>query len=87
MNEETNAFDKLSGFKETLARIARVPLPSDEDFQMEVIQRVRDESNGIVYKLISDHRLSSAEVRAALGKAFRRTEIWPEDEKEIEIQV
>lgn len=88
MSEDTNAFNKLPGFKEMLARISRVPTPgTEDDASMEVVQRVRDESNGIVYKLISGHRLSPAEVRKALGNAFRKTDIWPEDESEIEIRV
>lgn len=88
MTEDTNAFNKLPGFKEMLARISRVPpLGSDEDAPVEVIQRVRDESNEIVYKLVSDHRLSPAEVRKALGNAFRKSDIWPEGENEIEIRV
>ncbi|MCW1913750.1 hypothetical protein OJ996_09200 [Luteolibacter sp. GHJ8] len=88
MSEDTNAFNRLPGFKEMLARISQVPASdAGEHEQFDVVQRVRDESNGIVYKLMSDHRLTPAEVRKALANAFRKTDIWPDDESEIEIRV
>ena len=78
----------IPAFKEFLKKVALVPSPSSGDsLDFEIVHVVRDESNKIVYKLVSDHRLTAAEVRASLANAFKRTELWPDDATEIEIRV
>ena len=85
MTDDKSAFENLPGFKETIARIARVPSPSSEA-NKDLIYRVSDESNKITYKIISSRPLTAAEIRRALARAFSRTDVWPDDAGEVEIR-
>jgi hypothetical protein len=88
MSESQNPFDNLPGFKETIARIARVP--SDQNAKKladEFVYVVSDETNKIAYKIISPRKLSAADVRRALVKSFTRTDVWPNEAGEVEIRL
>jgi hypothetical protein len=88
MAESENPFDKLPGFKETIARIARVPAdPSAGKLVEEFTYLIRDETHKITYKLISERILTPADVRRALAKSFTRTDVWPNETGEVEIKL
>jgi hypothetical protein len=88
MSEPENPFANLPGFKETIARIARVPVePSVPKMTEEFIYIVRDETHKITYKLISERKLTAADVRRAIAKAFARTDVWPNEAGEAEIRL
>jgi len=84
MSNEKNVFAYLPGFKETIARIARVP--SSAETQTEVACRVTDETNKITYKIIAPRPLNPADIRKTLVRAFSRTDVWPNKSGEIEIR-
>jgi len=88
MSDHQNPFDNLPGFKETIVRIAQVPAqnaPKQSD--VEFTYKVKDETNTITYKLISPKRLTAADIRRALVRAFSRTDAWPNDSREVEIRL
>jgi len=88
MTESDNPFENLPGFKETIARIARVPAdPKMEKLAEEFIYIVRDETHKITYKLISPRKLTAADVRRSLAKVFARTDVWPNESGEAEIRL
>ena len=88
MNEPENFVANLPGFKEAIARIARVPANSQGDqLADEFFYVVRDESHKIAYKIISARRLTPADVRRSLIRAFTRTAVWPNAAGEVEIRV
>ena len=88
MTESQNPFENLPGFKETIARIARVPAdPSAKKLVEEFTYAVRDETHKITYKLISERKLTSADVRRSLIRAFTRTDVWPNEAGEVEIRL
>jgi hypothetical protein len=88
MNESENPFANLPGFKETIARIARVPAdPTSKKMTEEFTYIVRDETHKITYKLISERKLTAADVRRALIKSFTRTDVWPNEAGEVEIRL
>jgi hypothetical protein len=88
MTESENPFENLPGFKETIARIARVPVdPSAKKMAEEFIYVVRDETHKITYKLISERKLTAADVRRSLAKTFARTDVWPNESGEVEIRL
>jgi len=54
MTDSGNPFENLPGFKETIARIARVPVDSTAPkVAEEFTYVVRDETHKVTYKLIS----------------------------------
>jgi hypothetical protein len=88
MNESENPFANLPGFKEAIARIARVPAdPSAKKLVEEFTYVVRDETHKIAYKLISERKLTAADVRRSLILAFARTDVWPNEAGEVEIRL
>jgi len=88
MTESENPFENLPGFKETIARIARVPAdPAAKKIAEEFIYVVTDETHKITYKLISERKLTAADVRRALAKSFTRTDVWPNKAGEVEIRL
>ena len=88
MSEPENPFTNLPGFKETIARIARVPAdPAAKKMAEEFIHIVRDETHKITYKQISERKLTAADVRRSLVKAFARTDVWPNEAGEVEIRL
>lgn len=88
MSESENPFENLPGFKETIARIARVPAdPATPKMAEEFTYLVRDETHKITYKLISERKLTAADVRRALSKSFARTDVWPNETGEVEIRL
>lgn len=88
MSESENPFENLPGFKETIARIARVPAdPSAKKMTDEFVYVVTDETNKIAYKIASPRKLSPADIRRALVKAFTRTDVWPNEAGEVEIRL
>jgi hypothetical protein len=88
MTESENPFENLPGFKETIARIARVPVEtSAPKVAEEFTYVVRDETHKITYKLISGRKLTAADVRRAIAKAFARTDVWPNEAGEAEIRL
>jgi hypothetical protein len=88
MNNKENPFDNLPGFKETIARIARVPADQNpKKLAEEFVYSVTDETHKISYKIISHRKLSPADVRRALAKSFTRTDVWPNEAGEVEIRL
>jgi hypothetical protein len=88
MTESDNPFENLPGFKETIARIARVPVePTAPKAMEEFTYIVRDETHKITYKLISPRKLTAADVRRSLARTFARTDVWPNKEGEVEIRL
>jgi hypothetical protein len=85
MNDEENPFENLPGFKETIARIARVPSPASKPPQF--IYNVMDETNKITYKIISTHKMTASDIRRALVRSFSRTDVWPNEAGEVEIRL
>ena len=85
MSDEKNIFADLPDFKETIARISRVPSPTAET-QTEFIYLVSDETNKITYKLIATRPLTPGDIRKALVRAFSRTDVWPNEAGEAEIR-
>lgn len=84
---DPNPFSNLPGFGETIARIARVP-PKGDGLRPEThfVYAVRDEVHRITYKFISPRPMTAADVRKALSRAFARTDVWPNEAGEVEIQ-
>ena len=88
MTESNNPFENLPGFKETITRIARVPLDSSTPKAVEEFTYVvRDETHKITYKLISPRKLTAADVRRSLARVFARTDVWPNEEGKVEIRL
>jgi hypothetical protein len=88
MTEPENPFENLPGFKETIARIARVPAePNAKKLADEFVYVVSDETNKISYKIISPRKLSPADIRRVLVKSFTRTDVWPNESGEVEIRL
>ncbi len=80
-------FTELPGFLETIARIARVPAEGAPREQENHIYSVIDETHKITYRLISPRKLTAADVRRAMVRAFERTDVWPDKEGVAEIQI
>jgi hypothetical protein len=53
----------------------------------EFMYVVRDETHKITYKLISERKLTAANLRWSLAKAFARTDVWPNEAGEAEIRL
>jgi hypothetical protein len=88
MTEPENPFENLPGFKETIARTARVPADQNADnLSEEFVYAVSDETHKITYKIISQRKLSPADVRRVLAKSFTRTDVWPNDAGEVKIRL
>ena len=88
MTEKNNPFDSLPGFKETIARIARVPAdPNAHKLAEEFVYAVADQTHKITYKIISPRKLSPADIRRTLVKSFHRTDAWPNEAGEVEIRL
>jgi hypothetical protein len=88
MSDSDNPFENLPGFKETIARIARVPAnPAAEKLAEEFTYIVRDETYKITYKLVSARKLTAADVRRSLARAFARTDVWPNEAGEVEVRL
>lgn len=88
MSSEKNPFDNLPGFKETIARIAQVPLQNAPKLEeTEIVYPVRDETNGITYRIISNRKLTPSDIRRALSRAFSKTDAWPNESGEAEIRI
>jgi hypothetical protein len=88
MPESDNPFENLPGFKETIARIARVPIaPSVPKVIEEFTYIVTDETYKITYKVISHRKLTPSDVRRSLARAFTRTDIYPNESGEAVIRV
>ncbi|MGB8354351.1 MAG: hypothetical protein WCD79_10715 [Chthoniobacteraceae bacterium] len=85
MTDKENPFQNLSNFKETIARIARVPSPVGHP--VEFIYNVLDETNKITYKIISPNKLTAADIRRGLARSFSRTDVWPNEIGEVDIRV
>jgi hypothetical protein len=86
MSDEPKPFGDLPGFKETIARIARVPSEASTKVHREFTYSVLDATNKITYKIVSQRILTPADIRRTLARAFARTDAWPNEAGEIEIR-
>ena len=88
MIEPENPFANVPEFKETIARIARVPAePSSKKMADEFTYIVRDETHKITYKLINERKLTAADVRRSSVKSSTKTDVWPNANGEVEIKL
>jgi hypothetical protein len=88
MTEAENPFENLPGFKQTIARIACVPVdPKIQKVVDGFIYAVIDNTHKLTYKIISPRKLSPADVRRVLAKSFSRTDVWPNEAGEVEIKL
>ena len=87
MSDNDNPFDNLPGFKETIARVARVPAPADKNPTEEFSYAVTDETHKITYRISSPRVLTPADIRRALVKAFSRKDVFPNESGEVEIRL
>jgi hypothetical protein len=88
MTDSGNPFENLPGFNETIARVARVPADLNaEKMIQEFVYVVRDETHNISYKLVSERKLTPADVRRSLARVFARTDALPNESGEVEIRL